>query len=152
VGDPSILLNNAGLTMGKSRIGEISDFNIEEIEASSARELLLDFSSQHSHASPLVDKEGWDRVIFYRSVAGFTEGMQLDFPGTGALFSPKIRSQVLKVCHERFDTLACGDPRGEGLHGERCSTRVDWSHENAARGIAKSWQKVKPYPITCSGI
>jgi hypothetical protein len=74
---------------------------------------------------------------------GFTEGSighttQLDFRGLEHSSGPRIRSQVLKVCHTRFDTLACGDLREECHHSERCGTHVDWSHENAARGIAKS--------------
>jgi hypothetical protein len=31
MGDPSILFNNAGPTMGKSKVKEISDINIEEL-------------------------------------------------------------------------------------------------------------------------
>jgi 3-oxoacyl-[acyl-carrier protein] reductase len=73
MGDPSILFNNAGLTMGKSGVKEISDINIEEFEqtwrANCGSTFLLT-----QLCIPAMEKKGWGRVIFCSSVAGFTGG------------------------------------------------------------------------------
>jgi 3-oxoacyl-[acyl-carrier protein] reductase len=63
MGDPSILFNNAGLTMGKSRAKEISGINIEEIEQACRANCGLTFLLTQL-CIPTVDKKGWGRVIF----------------------------------------------------------------------------------------
>jgi 3-oxoacyl-[acyl-carrier protein] reductase len=73
MGDPSIPFNNAGLTMGKSRVKEISDINIEEFEQTWRANCGSTFLLTQLHI-PAMGKKGWGRVIFCSSVSGFTGG------------------------------------------------------------------------------
>jgi len=73
LGEPTILFNNAGLTLGKSGIKEISEVTVEEFEqtwrANCGSTFLLT-----QLCIPAMEKKGWGRVIFCSSVAGFTGG------------------------------------------------------------------------------
>jgi 3-oxoacyl-[acyl-carrier protein] reductase len=73
MGHPTILFNNAGLTL-KSGIKKITDVTIEEFEqtwrANCGQAFLLT-----QLCMPEMEKNGWGRVIFCSSVAGFNGGV-----------------------------------------------------------------------------
>lgn len=74
MGHPSLLFNNAGLTLGKSGLSSISDITIEDFEktwrANCGSSFLLT-----QLCIPEMEKQGFGRVIFCSSVAGFTGGI-----------------------------------------------------------------------------
>lgn len=74
MGNPEILYNNAGLTLGKSGIKSISEISIEDFEktwrANCGSAFLLT-----QLCLPAMEKAQWGRVIFCSSVAGFTGGV-----------------------------------------------------------------------------
>ena len=73
MGAPSILFNNAGITM-KSGVKDISEISIEMFEqtwrANCGSAFLLT-----QLCLPQMEEDGWGRVIFCSSVAGFTGGV-----------------------------------------------------------------------------
>jgi 3-oxoacyl-[acyl-carrier protein] reductase len=73
MGHPTILFNNAGLTL-KSGIKKITEITIEEFEhtwrANCGQTFLLT-----QLCMPEMEKKGWGRVIFCSSVAGFNGGV-----------------------------------------------------------------------------
>jgi len=73
LGHPTIVFNNAGLTL-KSGIKSISEISIEDFEhtwrANCGSAFLLT-----QLCLPEMEKQGWGRVIFCSSVAGFTGGV-----------------------------------------------------------------------------
>jgi 3-oxoacyl-[acyl-carrier protein] reductase len=74
LGHPSVLFNNAGLTMGKSGVKDISEVTVEEFEqtwrANCGTAFLLT-----QLCMPAMVESIWGRVIFCSSVAGFTGGV-----------------------------------------------------------------------------
>jgi 3-oxoacyl-[acyl-carrier protein] reductase len=73
MGNPTILFNNAGITL-KTNIKSISEISIEEFEqtwkANCGSAFLLT-----QLCLPSMEKAEWGRVIFCSSVAGFTGGV-----------------------------------------------------------------------------
>jgi 3-oxoacyl-[acyl-carrier protein] reductase len=74
LGAPSILINNAGSTCGKSGVGSITDVSIEDFEKTwrvncGSAYLLTQL------CMPEMEKKGWGRVVFVSSVAGITGGI-----------------------------------------------------------------------------
>ncbi|KAF2139097.1 uncharacterized protein K452DRAFT_232935 [Aplosporella prunicola CBS 121167] len=73
LGAPTILFNNAGLSLGKT-VHSISDISIEEFEttwrANCGSAFLLT-----QLCMPAMETAGWGRVIFCSSVAGFNGGV-----------------------------------------------------------------------------
>lgn len=73
LGPPTILFNNAGLTL-KSGIKKITEISIEEFEgtwrANCGQAFLLT-----QLCLPEMEKNGWGRVVFCSSVAGFNGGV-----------------------------------------------------------------------------
>ncbi|KIW93220.1 uncharacterized protein Z519_05825 [Cladophialophora bantiana CBS 173.52] len=74
MGHPTILFNNAGLTMGKSRVKDISEVSVDDFEqtwrANCGTAFLLT-----QLCIPKMVEAGWGRVVFCSSVAGFTGGV-----------------------------------------------------------------------------
>jgi 3-oxoacyl-[acyl-carrier protein] reductase len=74
IGHPTILFNNAGLTLGKSGVKSISEISIEDFEetwrANCGSTFLLT-----QLCLPAMEEKEWGRVIFCSSVAGFTGGV-----------------------------------------------------------------------------
>lgn len=73
MGQPTILFNNAGIAL-KSGVKKITDIKIDEFEhtwrANCGQAFLLT-----QLCLPVMEKQGWGRVIFCSSVAGFTGGV-----------------------------------------------------------------------------
>ena len=73
-GQPDILFNNAGLTMGKSGIKDISAVSVEDFEqtwkGNCGQAYLLT-----QLCMPAMLEKGWGRIVFCSSVAGFTGGV-----------------------------------------------------------------------------
>lgn len=74
LGQPSILFNNAGLTLGKSGIQDISEISIEDFEKTWRANCGTSFLLTQLCMPAMVEKE-FGRVIFCSSVAGFTGGV-----------------------------------------------------------------------------
>ncbi|KIX03838.1 uncharacterized protein Z518_07391 [Rhinocladiella mackenziei CBS 650.93] len=74
MGHPTILFNNAGLTMGKSGVKDISEITVEEFEETWRANCGTSFLLTQLCVPPMVEK-GWGRVIFCSSVAAFTGGV-----------------------------------------------------------------------------
>lgn len=74
MGHPSILFNNAGVTHGKSGVKDISEVTIEDFEATWRTNCGTGFLLTQLCIPAMVDN-GWGRVIFCSSVAGFTGGL-----------------------------------------------------------------------------
>ena len=74
LGHPTILFNNAGLTMGKSGVKDISEISMEEFEQTWRANCGTAFLLTQLCLPSMVEK-GWGRVIFCSSVAGFTGGV-----------------------------------------------------------------------------
>jgi len=74
LGHPTILFNNAGLTMGKSGIKDISEISVEEFEMTWRANCGTGFLLTQLCIPSMVEK-GWGRVIFCSSVAAFTGGV-----------------------------------------------------------------------------
>ena len=74
MGHPAILFNNAGLTLGKSGLKSIQEVTIDEFEktwrANCGTAFLLT-----QLCMPAMEQQGFGRVIFCSSVAGFTGGV-----------------------------------------------------------------------------
>lgn len=73
MGDPTILFNNAGLTL-QSGVKSITEVSIEDFEhtlrANCGSAFLLT-----QLCLPAMEKAGWGRVVFCSSVAGFNGGV-----------------------------------------------------------------------------
>jgi 3-oxoacyl-[acyl-carrier protein] reductase len=74
LGHPTILFNNAGLTMGKTGVKDIAEISIEEFEQTWRANCGTGFLLTQLCMPNMVEK-GWGRVIFCSSVAGFTGGV-----------------------------------------------------------------------------
>ncbi|KIW25263.1 uncharacterized protein PV07_08454 [Cladophialophora immunda] len=74
LGHPTILFNNAGLTMGVSRVKDVSEVSVEDFEktwrANCGTAFLLT-----QLCIPQMVEAGWGRIVFCSSVAGFTGGV-----------------------------------------------------------------------------
>jgi len=74
LGHPTILFNNAGLTMGKSGVKDISEISVEDFEQTWRANCGTGFLLTQLCIPKMVEN-GWGRVIFCSSVAGFTGGV-----------------------------------------------------------------------------
>jgi 3-oxoacyl-[acyl-carrier protein] reductase len=74
LGHPTILFNNAGLTMGKSGVKDISEISVEEFEQTWRANCGTGFLLTQLCLPSMIEK-GWGRVIFCSSVAAFTGGV-----------------------------------------------------------------------------
>lgn len=74
MGHPTVLFNNAGLTMGKSGVKDVSEVSIEDFESTWRSNCGTAFLLTQLCMPAMVEK-GWGRVIFNSSVAGFTGGV-----------------------------------------------------------------------------
>ncbi|KAH0833625.1 hypothetical protein AYO21_10915 [Fonsecaea monophora] len=74
MGHPTILFNNAGLTMGVSRVKDISEVSVEDFEKTWRANCGTAFLLTQLCIPKMVDA-GWGRIIFCSSVAGFTGGV-----------------------------------------------------------------------------
>jgi 3-oxoacyl-[acyl-carrier protein] reductase len=74
MGNPTILFNNAGLSLGCTNIKSISEISIDEFErtwrANTGAAYLLT-----QLCMPAMESAGFGRIIFCSSVAGFTGGV-----------------------------------------------------------------------------
>jgi 3-oxoacyl-[acyl-carrier protein] reductase len=74
MGHPTILFNNAGLTLGKSGVKSIQEISVEDFEntwrANCGTAFLLT-----QLCLPAMEEKSFGRVIFCSSVAGFTGGV-----------------------------------------------------------------------------
>jgi 3-oxoacyl-[acyl-carrier protein] reductase len=73
LGNPTILFNNAGLTL-KSGIKSITEISIDEFEYTWRANCGSAFLMTQL-CLPEMEKAGWGRVIFCSSVAGFNGGV-----------------------------------------------------------------------------
>src|SRR5690348_8717654 len=74
MGPPAILYNNAGTTLGKHQLKDSEQVTIDELEVTwrancDSAYLLTQLGI------PAMEVNGWGRVIFCSSVAGFTGGV-----------------------------------------------------------------------------
>lgn len=74
IGHPTILVNNAGSTLGRSGIKSISEIAVEQFEEAwrvncGSAYLLTQL------CLPAMEEKSWGRVIFISSVAGLTGGI-----------------------------------------------------------------------------
>ncbi|KIW14913.1 hypothetical protein PV08_07698 [Exophiala spinifera] len=74
MGDPTILFNNAGMTMGKSGVKDVSEISVEEFEQTWRGNCGTAFLLTQLCIPSMVG-QNWGRVIFCSSVAGFTGGV-----------------------------------------------------------------------------
>jgi len=74
LGDPSILFNNAGVTQGKSGVKDVSEITIEDFEATWRTNCGTSFLLTQL-CLPQMVANGFGRVVFCSSVAGFTGGV-----------------------------------------------------------------------------
>lgn len=74
MGHPTILFNNAGMTMGKSGVKDISEVTVEEFEQTWRGNCGTAFLLTQL-CIPSMLRHNWGRVIFCSSVAGFTGGV-----------------------------------------------------------------------------
>jgi 3-oxoacyl-[acyl-carrier protein] reductase len=74
LGHPTILFNNAGLTMGKSGVKDISEISVEDFEQTWRANCGTGFLLTQLCLPKMVE-QGWGRVIFCSSVAAFTGGV-----------------------------------------------------------------------------
>ncbi|KAF2124223.1 putative short-chain dehydrogenase/reductase [Dothidotthia symphoricarpi CBS 119687] len=74
LGHPTILINNAGSTLGLSGVKSVADVPIEDFE----RTWRVNCGSAYLLTQlciPAMEESGWGRVIFVSSVAGLTGGI-----------------------------------------------------------------------------
>jgi 3-oxoacyl-[acyl-carrier protein] reductase len=74
MGNPSILFNNAGLTLGKSGVQSIQDISIEDFEATWRANCGTAYLLTQL-CLPSMEEKSFGRIIFCSSVAGFTGGV-----------------------------------------------------------------------------
>jgi 3-oxoacyl-[acyl-carrier protein] reductase len=74
LGQPTILFNNAGSSLGKSGIKSITDITIDDFEQTWRTNCGTAFLLTQL-CMPAMEEKGWGRVIFCSSVAGFTGGV-----------------------------------------------------------------------------
>lgn len=74
LGHPTILFNNAGLTLGKSGIKDISEVSVEDFEKTWRANCATSYLLTQLCIPSMVEK-GFGRVIFCSSVAGLTGGI-----------------------------------------------------------------------------
>lgn len=73
MGHPTILFNNAGLTMGKIGVKDIGEVSVDEFEANWRANCGTGFLLTQLCMPKMVEGR-WGRVVFCSSVAGFTGG------------------------------------------------------------------------------
>lgn len=73
MGDPSILFNNAGVTIkhGVRDVGEVSIEDFERTWRSNCGSAFL----LSQLCIPAMERKAWGRIVFCSSVAGFTGGV-----------------------------------------------------------------------------
>ncbi|EXJ82653.1 hypothetical protein A1O3_06466 [Capronia epimyces CBS 606.96] len=74
LGNPTILFNNAGTTLGKSGVTDVSDVSVDGFEATWRANCGTPFLLTQLCVPATLDK-GWGRLVFCSSVAGFTGGV-----------------------------------------------------------------------------
>jgi 3-oxoacyl-[acyl-carrier protein] reductase len=74
LGQPTILFNNAGSSLGKFGIKSITDLTIDDFERTWRTNCGTAFLLTQL-CIPAMEEKGWGRVIFCSSVAGFTGGV-----------------------------------------------------------------------------
>ncbi|KAK5945950.1 hypothetical protein PMZ80_000089 [Knufia obscura] len=74
LGHPTILFNNAGLTLGKSGVKDISEISIEDFEKTWRANCATSYLLTQLCMPAIVEKE-FGRIIFCSSVAGLTGGI-----------------------------------------------------------------------------
>lgn len=74
LGSPSILFNNAGVTLGRSGVRDIAEVPIEDFEATWRANCGTAFLLTQL-CIPDMESAGWGRIVFCSSVAGFTGGV-----------------------------------------------------------------------------
>jgi len=74
LGHPTILFNNAGLTLGKSGVKDISEISVEDFEKTWRANCATSYLLTQLCIPSMVEK-GLGRVIFCSSVAGMTGGI-----------------------------------------------------------------------------
>jgi 3-oxoacyl-[acyl-carrier protein] reductase len=72
--DPTILFNNAGLTIGKHGVTSASEVTVDQFEATWRANCGSAFLLTQL-CLPAMEDAGWGRIIFNSSVAGFTGGV-----------------------------------------------------------------------------
>ena len=141
LGHPTILFNNAGLTMGKSGVKDVSEINVEEFEQTWRANCGSAFLLTQLCLPSMVEKN-WGRVIFCSSVAGFTGGvvgphyaygLSLELSGRYASFLTLI--QVFEVGVAWLGALVGRCVCEEGHHCQRCGAGSDRRHQIAARSF-----------------
>jgi 3-oxoacyl-[acyl-carrier protein] reductase len=74
LGPPTILINNAGTTLGLARVSSADQVSMEDFE----RTWRVNCGAAYLLAQlclPAMEGEGWGRVVFVSSVAGITGGV-----------------------------------------------------------------------------
>ena len=74
MGHPTILFNNAGLTLGKSGVKSIAEISIADFESTWRANCGTAFLLTQL-CLPAMEAAQWGRIIFCSSVAGFTGGV-----------------------------------------------------------------------------
>jgi len=74
LGHPTILFNNAGVTMGKSGVKDVADITVDEFEETWRANCGTGFLLTQLCVPAMVE-EGWGRILFCSSVAAFTGGV-----------------------------------------------------------------------------
>lgn len=74
MGNPTILFNNAGLTLGKSGIKDISEISVEDFEITWRANCATSYLLTQLCIPDMVEKQ-FGRVIFSSSVAGLAGGI-----------------------------------------------------------------------------
>ncbi|KAK5089680.1 hypothetical protein LTR70_001530 [Exophiala xenobiotica] len=74
LGQPSILFNNAGLTLGKSGVKDISEISVEDFEKTWRCNCATSYLLTQLCMPAMLEKE-FGRIIFCSSVAGFAGGV-----------------------------------------------------------------------------
>jgi len=74
LGHPTILFNNAGVTLGKSGVKDISEISIEDFEKTWRANCATSFLLTQLCIPAMVEKE-FGRIVFCSSVAGLAGGI-----------------------------------------------------------------------------
>lgn len=73
MGEPSILFNNAGLTL-KHGVKDIREISVEDFETTWRTNCGSTFLLTQL-CLPVMEQHGWGKIVFCSSVAGFTGGV-----------------------------------------------------------------------------
>lgn len=74
MGSPSVLFNNAGLTLRKTGVKDIQEISVEDFETTWRANCGSTFLLTQL-CLPHMEQKGWGKVVFCSSVAGFTGGV-----------------------------------------------------------------------------